>query len=494
MTPQQLKNSLLQRAIEGRLVEQRPEEGTAKDLLKEIRAEKERMIEDGKIKKSKPLPPITEDEKPFEIPDGWEWVRLGDLCSKIGSGNTPYGGRNSGVYKIKGVPLFREQNIYNDGIDYKGIVYISQELSDARQGSKVYAKDLLLNITGGSIGRCAVVPDDFNVGDVNQHILIIRLINSNLRKYLHGCICGPLGQNTINVKAVGARAGFSAEKCKNMLIPLPPLAEQHRIVSKIEELLPLIDKYNKAYTKLTAYNAHFPEAMKKSILQYAIQGKLVEQRPEEGTAKDLLKEIRAEKERLIEEGKIKKSKPLPPITEDEKPFEIPEGWEWVRLWDIVHNHGQEKPNKPFTYIDIGSVDNSKQKLGKEENIIQPEDAPSRARKILEKGDIIYSTVRPYLHNMCIIDRDFSRPPIASTGFAVMKTLTGVSNKYLFYYLLSPTFDTYANSNENAKGVAYPAINDKALYSSTVPLPPLAEQHRIVSKIEELLPLCEKLVK
>lgn len=234
-----------------------------------------------------------------------------------------------------------------------------------------------------------------------------------------------------------------------------------------------------------------PQQLKNSILQLAIQGKLVEQRPEEGTAKELLQEISAEKGRLIREGKIKKAKPLPEISEDEIPFEVPESWEWVRLGDIVYNQGQEKPIEPFAYIDIGSIDNTKQCLSEKENIILPENAPSRARKKVKKGDIIYATVRPYLHNMCIIDREFSREPIASTGFAVMTTHVGVNNRYLFFYLLAPTFDAYVNSNENSKGVAYPAINDKALYSAIIPLPPLAEQHRIVSKIEELLPYIDQ---
>ncbi len=227
--------------------------------------------------------------------------------------------------------------------------------------------------------------------------------------------------------------------------------------------------------------------LKNSILQRAIEGKLVPQRQEEGTAKELLAKIRAEKARLIKEKKIKKSKPLPAITDDEKPFDIPESWEWVRLDYLVYNHGQKKPNDIFCYIDIGSIDNKEQKLANNEKIILPESAPSRARKIVKEGDILYATVRPYLHNMCIVDRQFSHETIASTGFAVMATHSGVLNRYLFFYLLSSEFDRYANANENAKGVAYPAINDTALYKACISLPPLAEQRRIVTKIEELLP-------
>lgn len=233
------------------------------------------------------------------------------------------------------------------------------------------------------------------------------------------------------------------------------------------------------------------QQLKNSILQLAVQGKLVPQDEKDEPASELLKRIKAEKEKLIMDKIIKKEKALPEITQDELPFDIPESWEWVRLKEIVYNRGQMKPNCDFCYIDIGSINNKEQKLNINDNIITSDKAPSRARKIVDFGDIIYATVRPYLHNMCIIDRSFSSKPIASTGFAVMTCLKGVYNKFLFYYLLCPTFDNYANHTDNSKGVAYPAINDDRLYKAIIPLPPLAEQQRIVEKIEELLPLIEE---
>ncbi len=155
---------------------------------------------------------------------------------------------------------------------------------------------------------------------------------------------------------------------------------------------------------------------------------------------------------------------------------------WGRLADIVFNHGQKTPQVKFNYIDIGSINNISQSLSPNENIIEPAKAPSRARKIVKLGDILYATVRPYLHNMCIVDREFSCESIASTGFAVMCCEKVADNRYLFYYLLSPEFDKYANSTENAKGVAYPAINDEKLYKALVPLPPINEQKRIATFI------------
>lgn len=236
------------------------------------------------------------------------------------------------------------------------------------------------------------------------------------------------------------------------------------------------------------------EQLKASILQMAMQGKLVEQRAEEGTGEELYQKITADKKLLIKNGNIKKGKSYDPITEDKLPFDIPASWTWVRLTDVVFNRGQKIPDKTFSYIDIGSIDNVHQQLNNEENIVEPDQAPSRARKIVQIGDIIYSTVRPYLHNMCIIDREFSNEPIASTGFAAMTCHDGLFNKFLFYYLQSPDFDSYANDAENSKGVAYPAINDQKLYKALIPLPPLEEQKRIVAKIEELMPFVEQYAK
>ena len=252
------------------------------------------------------------------------------------------------------------------------------------------------------------------------------------------------------------------------------------------------------------------QQLKNSILQMAVQGKLVPQDPNDEPASVLLERIRKEKEQLIKEGKIKKEKnpsrifrgadnlPYeqigknePVCIADEVPFEIPGNWEWVRLGCLIYNHGQMTPSENFCYIDIGSINNNIQKLSDEENIIIPEKAPSRARKIVKCGDILYSTVRPYLHNMCIINRDFSHTPIASTGFAVMCCPNNYYNEFLFYYLMSPYFDSYANDTDNAKGVAYPAINDQKLYNALIPVPPLNEQKKIIEKFKTILPSVEK---
>ncbi|MBO2523639.1 MAG: restriction endonuclease subunit S [Bacteroidetes bacterium] len=250
--------------------------------------------------------------------------------------------------------------------------------------------------------------------------------------------------------------------------------------------------------------------LKNSILQWAIQGKLVPQDPNDEPAYVLLEKIRAEKARLVKEGKLKKDKNESIIyrgddnsyyekmpdgkvkcIDEEIPFEIPSSWCWTRLNNLVYNHGQKIPDKKFSYIDIGSINNIKQKLNEKETIIEAKDAPSRARRIVVKNDIIYSTVRPYLHNVAIIDKNFTEEPIASTGFAVFSCYNGIYYRFLFFYLLSPNFDNYANNGDNAKGVAYPAINDDKLYKALIPIPPYAEQQRIVNKLDELEPIIEQ---
>lgn len=232
-----LKSKIIDAGIQGKLTEQLPEDGTAEELLEQIAKEKKQLIKKRKIKATKALPEITEDEIPFEIPVNWKWVRLADICSKITSGNTPAGGSKGGAYVTEGNCFFREQNIYNDGIHYEGMVYITDELLATRENSTVLPQDILLNITGGSIGRCALIPDDFSKGSINQHILIIRVIEPEIRQYIHKCLCSPYYQKLIMGNVVGDKDGFSAGRCKNTLIPLPPIGEQKRIVEKITQIL-----------------------------------------------------------------------------------------------------------------------------------------------------------------------------------------------------------------------------------------------------------------
>ncbi len=236
----QLKQSILQEAIQGKLTaewrQQNPKTEPASELLKRIKAEKAQLIKDKKIKKEKPLPPITEEEIPFELPEGWVWCRLGDICSKTGSGSTPRGGKSA--YPSSGIKFLRSQNIYDDGLRYEGIAFISDATHEKMKGTKVHPEDLLLNITGGSIGRCCIVPKEFDTGNINQHVAIIRSVISENACYLHKVICSPYFQNMIIEVQTGAgREGLPKNKMDNILIPFPPIDEQKAIVEKVETLM-----------------------------------------------------------------------------------------------------------------------------------------------------------------------------------------------------------------------------------------------------------------
>lgn len=489
MTPEQLKASILQYAIQGKLVEQRAEEGTGEELFQEIERKREVLIKEKIIKKDKRTNSIINfQEVPFDIPENWMWVTLGSILNKLtdGTHKTP-------KYTSTGVKFVSVKDMSNGFLSLENTKYISEE-----EHKELYTRcnpekgDLILSKVG-TTGVPAIV----DTTEPFSLFVSVALLKFDCKcidiKFLYYMLMSPLvqAQATENTRGVGNK-NWVLDAIASTMVVLPPLVEQKRIVAKIEELLPYVDCYAAAYEKLEQFNAKFPEDMKKSVLQYAIQGKLVEQRPEEGTAEELYRQIQVEKQKLIKAGKIKKEKPLPEIAEDEIPFDIPESWKWVRIGALTYNWGQKTPDSRFCYIDVGSVNNTSHTLNKENTVVEAKDASSRAKKIVKKGDVIFATIRPYLKNICIIDKKFPCEPIASTAFAVMHCPEGLLNKYLYYYLLSPTFMRFANARDKAKGVAYPAIGEKDFFNGIIALPPVAEQKRIVAKLEEILPLCERL--
>ena len=454
MTPQELKNSILQLAIQGKLVEQRPEEGTAQELYAQIQAEKQRLIKEGKIKKEKPLPEITENEKPFDIPDEWMWVRIGQIFNL-------QAGKNITATDIYDEPSEKHKYLCYGGNGVRGYVSrFNREGNFAligRQGALCGN----INIANGQFYATehAVVVDHYNLTDVLWGGWFLKALNLN------------------QYATATAQPGLAVSNIIKVLIPLPPLAEQKRIVAKIEELLPLVDRYEQAWTKLEDFNRRFPEDMKKSILQQAIQGKLVEQRPEEGTAQELYAQIQAEKQRLIKEGKLKKEKPLPEITEEEKPFEIPEGWMWVRLGQIFNLQA----GKNITAANIY-------------------DEPSEKQKYLCYGG---NGVRGYVSsfnregNFALIGRQGAlcgNINIANGQFYATEHAVVVDHYNLTDVLWGARFLKALNLNQYATATAQPGLAVSNIIKVLIPLPPLAEQKRIVERLEELLAMCERLKK
>ena len=244
-----------------------------------------------------------EAEIPFELPEGWCWCRLQSLSIKIGAGSTPTGG--SAVYTTSGIKFIRSQNVYNDGLILTDVAYISEEINQKKSGSIVKAKDILLNITGGSIGRCALVPDEFDIANVNQHVMIIRLMNLELRKYIHSVIISSYIQAQILSKQVGSgRGGLSAETLSTFLIPLPPMDEQVSIIGKLNNCISQVLTIANEQCKVS----DLISTAKSKILDLAIRGQLVPQDPNDEPASVLLERIKAEKEELIKQGKIKRDK------------------------------------------------------------------------------------------------------------------------------------------------------------------------------------------
>ena len=491
MTPQELKNSILQLAIQGKLVEQRPEEGTAQELYAQIQAEKQRLIREGKLKKEKPLPELTEDAKPCEIPLNWIWIKLGMVCS-IARGGSPRPIKDYITTAEDGINWIKIGDTEKNG---KYISSTAEKIkpSGVSKSRLVYKGDFLLT-NSMSFGRPYILKID---GCIHDGWLVISQENKIFdQDYLYWMLSSRYAYVQFCGKVSGAVVkNLNSDKVCNSVFPLPPLAEQKRIVAKIEELLPLVDRYEQAWAKLEDFNRRFPEDMKKSILQQAIQGKLVEQRPEEGTAQELYTQIQAEKQRLIKEGKLKKEKPLPEITEDEKPFEIPDGWMWVRLGMIVSVLGGKRipagrklttENTGYRYIRVSDMKDGT--VSTEDILYVPSDIyPSISRYIINKEDI-YITVAGTIGRIGKIPEELDG--VNLTENADRLVFSGLNQDWLIKCLQSSVIQSQI-ADATTK-VGQPKLAIKRIQELLVPLPPLAEQKRIVARLEELLPLCERL--
>ena len=494
MTPEQLKASILQYAIQGKLVEQRPEESTSEELFAKIQEEKQKLIAEKKIKKEKPLPKITDDEKPFDIPDSWKWVRVGQcFANKTG---LSYKKDALDIQSDKMVRVLRGGNISNLNYVLKpddiliSAEFVKSELYLQRNTIITPAVTSLEHI--GKMGRI-----DSNYSDMVVGGFVLMLIphypEDTLSKYLLYAMSSryfrDCCRNIVN-KSGQAFYNLSREKLMQLCVPLPPLGEQKRIVAKIEELLPLVERYAVSYEKLEQFSAKFPEDMRKSILQYAIQGKLVEQRAEEGTGEELYQQIQAEKQRLIQEKKIKKEKPLAEISEDEIPFDIPESWKWCYIGELfLHNTGKAQNSTGSQNGTIRKFITTSNLYWDEFDFTKVKEMPFTDKELerctVQKGDLLVceggdcgrAAVWKYDEEVCIQNHVHRLRPYQPVDI------------YYFYYL----FYFYKNTGKlRGRGVAIQGLSNDAIHRVIVPLPPLAEQKRIVAKIEELLPLCERL--
>ena len=524
MTAQQLKNSILQMAVQGKLVPQDPGDEPASVLLRRIKAEKQELIKAGKIKKDKKSSEIfrgathnlpyafceqigkeirdISDEIPFEIPDSWEWVRLGSIC-EIARGGSPRPIKQFLTDDPNGI------NWIKIGDSDKGGKYINETkekiIPEGMSKSRfVHRGDFLLT-NSMSFGRPYILNVD---GCVHDGWLVLSGYQTAYDKdFLYYLLASSFAYYQFCEVVSGAVVkNLNSDKVACALFPLPPINEQHRIVAKIEELLPYIERYGKAEEHLTTLNTTFPEALKKSILQEAVQGKLVPQNPDDEPASVLLERIRAEKQELIKQGKIKKTKNESVIITrdkipyeiidgkerciaDEVPFEIPEGWEWCRLGFIGEWGSGATPsrtNKEYYQGNIPWLKTGDLNDGIITNI--PEKITELALKktsvrLNPVGSVLIAMYGATIGKLGIL----AIPATTNQACCACKPII-INNKYLFYFLMSHK-ETFT---KKAEGGAQPNISKEKIVSTLFPLPPLAEQKRIVEKIEELTQLCDKL--
>ncbi|SPT71024.1 restriction endonuclease subunit S [Anaerobiospirillum thomasii] len=475
---QKLKTDLIELAVRGKLVEQRQEEGTAQELYEKIQKERQKLISEGKLKKEKQLPEISEDESPFEIPKSWIWTR----CSNVFNfhlGKTPPRNESKNWGGSINWVSISDISASKNGIIKETKEYITRDAFEDTFNNVISPKNTLVMSFKLSIGKVAFL--GINAVHNEAIISIFPIIKDSseeiFKKYLFH-ILPLISKLTESTSAIKGKT-LNKEKISKMLLPLPPLEEQKRIVESLEAKFKVIDKA----IALLERKTDLDKKIKEKILQLAIQGKLVEQKTEEGTAHELYEKIQQERQILISEGKLKKEKLLPEILEDEIPFEIPKSWKWLRIRDLVVQAKQSKPISNFKYIDVSAIDNDKKIVG---TLLEysAKDAPSRARKMVEPGMILFSTVRPYLVNTIIYNDNVNKTPVyASTAFATFSCSRIIYNRFLWYILQSTYFIEYTISCQ--KGISYPAINESSFYSCFVPVPPLEEQRRIVARIEQL---------
>lgn len=490
----ELRQSVLLAAMQGKLTTQKAEDGDARGLLLAIREEKEKLIKEKKSKKEKPLAPIADGEIPFDIPENWVWCRLGEIyCVLNGDRGKNYPAKSS--LKHEGnIPFISALNLngYNVAVDDK-LLFATQEQYNKLNAGKLKYNDTVLCIRG-SIGKHGRF--QFNVGAISSSLVIIRpYVTQDLAEYLGFYLDSNIFTLEVTKYNNGtAQPNLAAADLKKFIIPLPPLPEQQRIVSRIDALMKEIDELEQTEKELEAIKAAFPTDMKASLLQAAMEGKLTEQKAEDGDARGLLLAIREEKEKLVKEKEGKKEKPLAPIMDEEIPFDIPENWVWCRLAEICTKlvDGDHNPpkgtNKKTPYIMASSKNINNDKL------VNLESVRYLSKEVFEKenqrtqakaGDIFFTSVGS-LGRSCVYNENINI--CFQRSVSVITTLA-------YNYFLKYCFDSPAIQNKvlkEATGTAQKGFYLNQLAAMAIPLPPLAEQHRIVEKLDQLLPLCDSL--
>jgi len=479
---QAIRKKVLDLALRGKLTEQLPEDGTADEILSEIQQVRILLEKTGRIKAISPMPNIQKEEAPFVLPNGWAWERLINLYNFIDyRGATPN--------KIEsGVPFVTAKNVRQGYIDYTIKEYISESDYNQRQSRGVSRKGDILFTTEAPMGYAAIA--DLETFSAGQRLITLQQYDGTNyldNRFFMYCIAGQFFQQQLANKCSGTTVkGIKADRLKQFIVPVPPLSEQHRIVKMIDAIYSVLDTID---TLQSQYQDNLA-TLKSKIIDAGIQGKLTEQLPEDGTAEELYQQIQQEKLALEKAGKIKKSKPLPPISDEEKPFDIPDNWKWVSVGDVCTNiqYGTSKKSSEtgkMPVIRMGNLQGGKIVYDK---LAYTSDDNEIAKYPLEINDLLFNRT----NSMELVGKTAiykGEMPAIYAGYLVRITPLLLVSDYLNYVMQTKYYWDYcrivridANGQSN--------INAEKLKRFVFPLPPLTEQKRIVAKLEELLPLCE----
>ena len=527
MTAQQLKNSILLMAVQGKLVPQDPNDEPASVLLERIHAEKERLIKEKKIKREKnpsvifkgadntPYEKIGDevrslaDEVPFDIPDSWEWVRLGNISSYAETKQKV--NATSADPSIWGLDL---EDIEKGGrlLEYK-TVGERKAVGD----KTIFTKgDILYSKLRPYLLKILVAPDD---GICTPEIVPFRVYGGIDPSYIVNYLKSPYVDNLINSITYGVKMPrVGTETMTSLLVPIPPLEEQRRIVEKIDEVASAVSAYDVAYQKSEALNSTFPEALKKSILQEAVQGKLVPQDPSDEPAEALLEHIRAEKQRLVKEGEIKKDKHESVIfrrdnshyekrgskeenINDIIPFELPDSWEWIRLSSILTSTDAGKSpqceNRPRTIGEWGVIKTTAIQDGyflAEENKVLPLDFNLQESMVVHHGDLLITRAGPRNRTgvICVVDGEPENLILSDKTVRLSYLRNFVNPHYVMTALSSPAMQYFVVDAMTGMASSQVNISQEKMKTFLLPLPPLNEQQRIVDEVSKIFGRIDKL--
>ena len=526
---QKLRELILQLAVQGKLVPQDPNDEPATVLLEKIKAEKEKLVKEGIIKKSKPLPPIENDKIPYITPNNWKWERLGNIgnATNYPIVDGPFGSsiNTKDDYISSGIPVIRMVNVKPFKFINENLKFIKKEKYESLERHNILPNDVLLGKVG-SIGNSCIFPEYITYGLLSTTGLCrFRVGNIVTPKYLCYFLNG-ISSKLKELASTNVQPFLNMNTIKNIQIPIPPFEEQRRIVAKVDQLMALCDELEARQQKkqearlrlnsatldklLTAHEpAEFanhwqrvcdnfdllydnPETvgeLRKDILQLAVQGKLVRQDENDVPAAVLLEKIKVEKEKLVKGKKIKKSKPMLSLKENDIPFNLPLSWAWIPLGEVVDYNGASKvpPNDipdDAWLLDLENIEKDTSKIIK--RIIFKDKKSKSTKSKFENGDVLYGKLRPYLNKVVVADG----AGYCTTEIIPLRGYYGIFPKYLMYALKRPDFLEYANSK--TYGVKMPRLGTEDARNAPFPLPPFEEQRRIVAKVDQLMALFDEL--